>query len=256
MNRPGGICRTPDCDQLVADAWICNTCTHRLQVALADTPELLDELDIDLTRQARRGIQVGGRSSEAPLPFDPHASHTRDVLTSTLRTWCLVLAGDILGEPPIDADLSPTLADHIDQVRQHPEAGQLVDEITAAVTAARDHLDTTTRAPSILAGNCPTCEHTVYAREGSHVARCRTPDCDSTVDVAEWRQRARQSLPTQELPMADLLRALHVLGHDTPPGTVKSWIHRDRLTPSNTREGRPVYRVADALALTTRKATA
>jgi hypothetical protein len=256
MTHPaGGTCTAPDCDQLVADAWVCSTCTHRLRVALTDAPDLLAELDIDLTRQSRTGTRIGGRTAERPLPYDPAASLVRDALTSTLRTWCLVLAGDLLGQAPADEDLVEHLADRIEAVRHHIEGGTLVDEVCAAVTIARTHLHRD-HDPTLLAGNCPTCGHTVYARHGAATARCHTPDCDGVVDVAAWRLRARQSLPTRTLPMAQLLRALAVLGHDVPEGTVKSWIHRGHLQPTGTRDGRHVYRVADAIALTTRKANA
>ena len=257
MTAPGGLCRTPNCDTPVADAWVCTTCAHRLTVALGDAPDLLQELDVDLTRQARSGNRVGGRSTETPLPFDVDASIIRDVLTSTMRTWALVLAGDLLGEPPAAATLPAHLGARITHIRQHPDGGQIVDEITAAVTAARDHLHRSDRAPSILAGTCPDCGHTVYARQGDDTGHCRTPDCEGTVDVAAWRQTARATLPDRALPMAQLVRALAVLGHHVPEGTVKSWIRRGKLVSSGTEEGRRLYLVADAITLTTtRKTTA
>lgn len=256
MTTPGGTCRTPACDTPVADAFVCTTCTHRLRVALGDVPDLLTELDVDLTRQSRSGNRVGGRSPETPLPFDVDASITRDALVSTMRTWALVLAGDLLGTPPADTALPAHLGARITHIRQHPDAGQIVDEITAAVTAARDHLHRADRTPSTLAGTCPDCSHTVYARQGDTTGQCRTPDCDGTVDVAAWRQAARAALPTQVLPMADLIRALTVLGHPVPEGTVKSWIRRKRLAPTGTEQGRRLYLVADAITLTTtRKAS-
>ena len=76
MTTPGGTCRTPECDTPVADASVCTTCTHRLTIALGDVPDLLTELDVDLTRQSRSGNRVGGRSPETPLPFDGDASIT------------------------------------------------------------------------------------------------------------------------------------------------------------------------------------
>lgn len=260
MTAPGGLCRTPNCDTPVADAWVCSTCTHRLTVALGDAPDLLAELDVDLTRQARTGDRVGGRSTETPLPFDVDASIIRDVLTSTMRTWALVLAGDLLGEPPADAALPAHLGARITHIRQHVDGGQIVDEITAAVTAARDHLHRGDRTPSTLAGTCPECGHTVYARQGDPVGHCRTPDCDGQVDVAAWRQTARAALPDQVLPISGVHQALTTLGHPTRLGTLKSWAHRGRLVPCwATTDGRQtaLYLVADAIALTTtRKTTA
>ncbi|WP_435109944.1 hypothetical protein [Nocardiopsis synnemataformans] len=257
MTTPGGTCRVPDCDRIVADAWVCSTCTHRLTVALTDAPDLLAELDVDLTRQSRTGQRVGGRSVERPLPYDPAASLVRDALTSTLRTWCLVLAGDLLGQAPADSRLVAHLAAQLERVRHHVEGGAAVDEITAAVTAARDHLHRGDTPGSVLAGLCPDCGNPVYAREGAATARCHEPECDGLVDVAAWRQRARSDIDEVLMSAADAARALTTLGEPVTAARIRQWGSRrgrKRAAPKLTPRwvdplGRPQYRVGDIRAL-------
>lgn len=258
MTRPGGTCRVPDCDQLVADAWVCSTCTHRLRVALDDAPDLLAELDVEVTKQARRARPVGTtRRTEVPLPYDPTASIVRDALTSTLRTWCLIVDGDLLGQAPADGDLVEHLADRIEAVRHHVEGGECVDQVCAAIAQARDHLHRGDTPGSVLAGLCPDCTAPVYAREGAATARCHEPDCDGLVDVAAWRQRARSDIDDVLMSAADASRALTTLGEPVSAARIRQWGSRrgrrsatPKLTPRWVDPlGRPQYRVGDIRAL-------
>lgn len=244
---PGGVCRA-DCDQLVADAWVCNTCVHRLRVALDDVGDLLDELDIDITRQGRRGDRVGGRSVERPLPFDPTASIMRDALTDTLRTWCR----DLLSLSPAGSGhgLATLLSDRLADVRQHPDGGTLVDEVTAVVNAARDQVHGRDRASSALAGYCPTCGAAVYARPQAATARCRT--CHEVVDAADWRRRALAAVGSEAMTAANAARALTTLGHPVSADRIRQWAKRRKLSPVSADPlGRPLYLVADVRDLIT-----
>ncbi|MFY7069604.1 hypothetical protein ACOQFV_27415 [Nocardiopsis changdeensis] len=281
MTTPG-LCRTPECERTTTTATlVCDACTHRLAVALADVPGLLAELDVEITRQARRPRPAGHtRPTEPPLPLDLHASEARDVLVRTLGMWRRTLAGDAQEAPgrpigpfcragcghpscarrraaqpvPRGATVAALLRTLIPDIRRHPEGGHLVDEITAAVDQARYHLYGADTPGYTLAGLCPDCGRPVYARPDAATAQCHDRDCLGLVDTAQWRTDVRAQLAAQVLPLTEVRQALTTLGHPVPLGTLKSWAHRGRLVPCwATDDGRqrPLYLVEDALALLT-----
>ncbi|OLT27762.1 hypothetical protein BJF83_17415 [Nocardiopsis sp. CNR-923] len=181
------------------------------------------------------------------------ASIVRDALVSTLRTWCLVLDGDLLGTPPADdgAGLADHLTNRVENIRHHVEGGAAVDEITAAVSAARDQVHGRDRAASTLAGLCPDCQSPVYGPHGVAQARCRANGCTGMVDVAAWRENALSRLTGATLPAVDVARVASVLTGERVTGDrVRQWAARGKLTAVNTGQcARPVYRVADVCAL-------
>lgn len=251
----GGTCRVPDCGAIIADAFVCATCAHRLLLALDDVPGLLSELDTDLARLSRRGGREGGRDADPPLPYDQGASITRDALVSTLRTWALVLDGDVLAVPPAatGTGLAAWLAERAEGARHHPDGGALADEVCAAVEAARDHVHGRRGGPSILLGLCPDCRTAVYGPQSARGARCRRDGCDGWVDAAEWRQEAFQALRSAVLPAVDAARAASlVLGTEVTADRIRQWRARGRLDPADHGpDSRPRYRVADICVLVT-----
>ncbi|WP_017614160.1 hypothetical protein [Nocardiopsis salina] len=249
----GGICTVPECGEIVAEAFVCSTCTHRLSVALGDVADLAEELQTDLTRQGRRGGRDGGRDAEAPLPFDVGASIVADALLSTLTSWALIVAGDLLGTPPATgaAGLASWLGARVERIRHRPDGGVCVDEVCAAIEAARDQVHGPARGPnSLLLGVCPECGQALYGRERVRQARCRRDGCDGVVDAAEWRYDALQQLAEEVLPAVDAARAASVfLGVDISAARVRQWRRRGRLAPVDPDASRPLYRVAEVCRL-------
>lgn len=247
-------CHVPDCDQLTADAYVCTTCAHRLRTALADVPDLDAELVVTLTRQDRPATTSRGpRHVDPPLPYRISTSIIRDALAHTLRTWALTINGDLLGHPPAttSSGLATWLRDRVEDIRQHPAGGAAVDELCAAVDAARDEVHGPARTPRMLAGHCPDCGTPVYAPQGATSARCHAPDCTGTVDVAEWRRRALHALDEMALSAALAARTLPTLGVHVTAAQIRQWAHRGRLTAVPQPDGRPRYLVRDIRALAT-----
>lgn len=254
IGATGGICTVPDCDTIVADAHVCSTCAHRLAIALGDVADVMAELETELIRQGRRGGRVGGRSAETPLPFDVSASIVADALLSTLTSWALIVAGDLLGTPPATGapGLAAWLGERAEEIRHRPDGGVCVDEVTAAVEAARDQVhDPGAGVLSALLGVCPECGQALYGRDTVREARCRRDDCGGVVDSAEWRYEARQQLAEAVLPAADAARAATVvLGEEVSAARVRQWRSRGRLIPSSTGAAeRPLYLVSEVCRL-------
>lgn len=254
IGATGGICTVPDCDTIVAEAHVCSMCAHRIAVALGDVADVAAELETELTRQGRRGGRVGGRSAEVPLPFDVSASIVADALASTLSTWARVVWGDVLGAPAGLDDghaAAAFLADRVEEIRHRPDGGALVDEVTAAVEAARDAVpDPGAGDLSALLGVCPECGTALYGRETVRETRCRRDGCEGVVDSAEWRYHALKRLSETVLPAVDAARAASLLvGADISAARVRQWRRRGRLVPVDPGADRPLYRVADVVGL-------
>ena len=243
-------CRVPDCDQLTADAYVCTTCAHRLRTALADVPDLDAELVVTLTRQDRPATTSRGpRHVDPPLPYRISTSIIRDALAHTLRTWTRTINGTTL--TATTPELAQWLTDHVDAIRHHPAGGTAVDELCAAIGAARDEVHGPARTPRMLAGHCPDCGTPVYTHQGATTARCHTPGCTGTVDVAEWRRRALHALDEMALSAALAARTLPTLGVHVTADRIRQWAHRGRLTAVPQPDGRPRYLVRDIRALAT-----
>lgn len=86
-------CTVSDCRRPVSDnATLCIACTAEVEHALAETPALVTELELTLSRQAASGQRVGPRGSEKPLPYDTGASDALSALRVALVGWVRVLA--------------------------------------------------------------------------------------------------------------------------------------------------------------------
>jgi hypothetical protein len=247
------MCRTPECGRSALDtpaATVCATCAHRLALALDDVPHLAAELDTAVARLTRRG-RCGGRTPSADplLPFDPDAAIIRDALSETLGTWASVLSGDVLGPAPAatSAGLAAWLSARMGAIRRHVDGGHIVDEITAAVGAARDEVHGPDRSARMLAGACPACGTPVYAPQGAREARCHRDGCGGMVDAVSWRYAAIQGLRSAVLPAVDAARAASLItGREITAARVRQWRRRGRIVPAGTGPGgNPHYLVAD-----------
>lgn len=224
-----------------------------LETTGVDVAHLAEELQTDLACQGRRGGREGGRAAEAPLPFDMGASIVADALLSTLTSWALIVAGDLLGTPPTSgaSGLASWLGARVEEIRHRLDGGVCVDEVCAAVEGARDQVHGPARGPnSLLLGVCPECGQALYGRERVDQARCRREGCDGVVDTAEWRYDALQRLDGAVLPAVDAARAASVLlGVDVSAARVRQWRRRGRLVPVDPESEWPLYRVAEVCRL-------
>ncbi len=255
------------CGRPVQDATICAGCSGRLERALGDVPALAQELLITRTRQNKtggQGIGIVVRSHERPLPWDQRASEATDVLRSTLVGWVRVVLEEASSRPPMPrdhlADLARFLLGQVHWLRQHPAAGEAVDELVHAVDNAQYVID---RAPDrVYAGPCREewadqetedrgaycCTASLYARSAHGTVVC--PNCHAEHDVDARRDWLLALAEDQLATATELSNALSRLGRPVVPSTIRSWTTRGRLTAhSTTDRGHPLYRVGDVTAL-------
>lgn len=251
------------------DANLCSACRTNFERDLGDLPALIDEIETTLSRQTATADRVGGRSDEAPLPFNYRAAGTFREVHKTLRQWVhqLLLTSDRVpvNEP---APLARWMHGRLDRLVQHPLAVELANDIAGLVYALRRGIDL---GPELLfAGPCggtitdddgerPCVEldpsdpkgqrlrpTELYAVAGKPVLTCRR--CRTRYDVEErrvWLLAEAQGV----LAHAELIgRAAPALGVDITPAAVRGYADRGRIVPHGTDvQGRPLYRLGDVI---------
>jgi hypothetical protein len=78
------------CGRPSSDAFICRTCTSRLERILAELPAQLIELRTTIAKQARANRGDQGKTTKAasqPLPLDLRAAHLADLAQAALASW-------------------------------------------------------------------------------------------------------------------------------------------------------------------------
>ena len=246
------------------DAYVCDTCADRLSIALGEIPWLDDELETTITRQ--KGATYDGspsRGAETPSPVHWGASEARGHLRAVLVSWVRFCAEEGIrnasphqGVPDDDLPaISRWLMWRVDGLTFHDIGPEAVDEITDAV--AKCHRIVDRRPDRQYLGICSAeneetgepCTAELYARAGARVVSC--PACEVEWDIDTRRKvlldRAEDVLATA----AEISRAVSWLG--AAPLTsdrVRQWAARERITVrGHDRQGRPLYRVGDAIDL-------
>lgn len=246
-------CTVDGCGRPALDAYVCQACALDLERALGDVRWLDEQLDIVLTKQTSGAASIGftkhpGR--EQPLPYDPRATEVRWVLANTVMTWARVVAEEnpkarlpTVGGIGI---LAAWLASYSGWLRQHQAADQAVEEVLAAVAAARRLVDV--RPERWYAGPCPQCSHDLYAGMSARVIEC--PACGECVDSVT----RREYLLTQARDHSATIRECVGLFRGTVTrDQVKGWVRRGKVIASGSTmvDGRAVatYRIGDLLAV-------
>lgn len=240
------------CGRPVADAFVCRACIDALAVALGDTPALAGELETTLTRQARIGEPAGRPGGETPLPFHHPASEAGWVLWTTLVAWTRAIHTP--GESwPDDAPVAMArwLLARVNRIRAHPDGGQAVDEITAAVAIAWRVIDRPPRR--WYAGRCDTCGEHLYAAPAA--VRFTCPECGTGYDTATRQDWLRTSAEDQLAHAALASQALTTLARPVTPERIRQWAARGQLAAHSVdAHGRPLYRIGEIIGLLARAA--
>lgn len=237
-------------------------------------------MDIQLSRQARRGGGGGSRAAERPLPFDVGAGSVRDDLRSVLVGWVRDLVESHGAVMPADslAAMAGVLCAH--DWRKHPAVDEFADELGWALRSARAAIDlpqdrvylgTCMAAPGARGGqgdaegvevgpsanpgnrgaqgaDTGVCVAELWARHGAASVTCR--GCGAAHDVDE-RKAALLGMCHDRLAHAELIaRALSTLATPVSGSTIRQWAHRGRIVAKGRDiAGRPLYSVGECLAL-------
>lgn len=245
---------TCPCGQPCDGTYVCASCTTSVWNTLDRIPDLLDELDVARTRQAR--LTGGGRASGRPLPWNDAASRMRGEIEH--RLWALVSAcadAGLSSSESIGREAWPLSEDsraatrwlmcRVEALARVPWGTEALDLVRAATRAWRlvDH-----PPERVFAGPCGLCGEDLYATPGEPTvvcAACRTPE-----DVEERRAFLLAKVDDQLVTAAEMARALTTLGQPVTPERIRQWKHRGRiLARGSNPAGVPVYRVGDVVSL-------
>ncbi|MEV0031410.1 hypothetical protein [Nocardia sp. NPDC050793] len=262
--------------------------------------------------------QIGGRSADPQLPIRPargrgavlEGDRARAQLVNTITTWARLIAEELgveiyIGGPhlvarttelrgPLTADRTAAalpdappdataqaaawLAEQRHQLRAHPAAEQLHDDVRAAVAALRRYVDRPIERRYL--GACPAvlddrtvCQYELRAEigdDGRTAPWVRCGRCRTQHEVARIEADARALAEQQLYTLADLVRVTAVIGAAIPKRTLYHWAHgarrleprgwqhldddgRVRITDHRLADCDPqVYRLGDALELARR----
>lgn len=152
----------PVCNRRQDDGLMCHHCCTVLEYELGDPIQgvaaMVTELETTLARQGRGELGGKGGLANERNGYHSGASIAMGALNNTLTTW----ARDVTGEgwdprhvanPTVTA--AGILLDHINEIRRHPAASELHDQVTDSVRQARHAIDRAVNRTIIPVGPCP-----------------------------------------------------------------------------------------------------
>jgi hypothetical protein len=280
MTKP--LCQVCDAP---TDGFLCNAHADELSAYLAEIPDLLADLLISETKQARvyratgrgeaeapprdleAGIPARLRSSYSvsalaatPLPMNEKAREVADKVNVTVLTWAAHIAETRGVRYELPA--SEWLRKNVASIQQDEAAGELHRKIIAVYSEGDRLID---RIPSrrwygpcqAIVAEAALCERDLYARPGAAVIRCdgyrgERDDAGCGTEHTreerdEWLQR---NVATSVLTVRAVLASLPM---DQRPkrSQVDAWIRRGRLDVIGTERttGEPLVRGWELLSI-------
>jgi hypothetical protein len=196
-----------------SDLRLCNGCLDQLKAELRAIPDLVAQLEVTLTRQARIGERNGPRSTETPLPYHAGASVDLETITTTLHMWCRTIAekrGVQLDAEPEPVQLSRWLLRYPTEAAQLEDAHELFENIHAMTKAARRTIDL---APDRrFLGPCDECGAELYIwctpNRIPETVHCTTEECPFTARVEERRGYLLEKAGNQLLTAHEMFSAI------------------------------------------------
>ncbi|WP_038461940.1 hypothetical protein [Arthrobacter sp. PAMC 25486] len=235
---------------------------NRLTTHLNRIPELLRDLDITITMQAKTGEQVGG-GGIAPKErnvFHFGASEIRSRYHALLSGLCIIIDKD-LGRYEYVTDttkLAQKAKAHAGWLATHEEANDWVRDLDGLARERNRVVDRQAEG-RVFAGQCPTeadgvaCNTPLFTNKGEPNARC--PKCKAVWDATTWRQEALQAARMHQGTAAEISRAVSdpVTMEGIKPATIRQWASRGKLAPiGHNHLGKPVYQIRKVRNLWTR----
>lgn len=265
------ICAVAICDRPADDGFVCRACIHTFEQVLAETPWLVDELDLVVSRQTQytNPYLPKASSSDIPLPINLKASDVISDIWAKLSSWVKLLLEENPGwRPPAGSIEIPSpprilaawLQSRLDAIRCHEAGAELVEEISSATAAGRYVVDRP--ASRQFLGKCAEqahgldgeldCEGSVYGRPGRVMAACDT--CEEEWVAEDLRAYLVGQLEDRICTASEIAHLSTYLGLDIDREQVRKrvnlWASRGRLEKRGNG-----FRFGDAMILLERHNT-
>lgn len=235
---------------------------NRLTTHLSRVPELLRDLDITITMQAKTGSAVGGGgvSPKERNVFHIGASEVRSNYHALLSTLCVIIDKD-LGRFEYVTDtakLAHKAKAHAGWLATQTDARDWASQLDD-LAKERNRIVDRPAEGRVFAGHCPTeksgrtCNTPLYTTKGNPLATC--PKCKSGWDASAWRRKALQEAGIHQGTAAEISRAVSdpVTGDVITAETIRQWACRDKLAPiGHNHLGKPTYQIRKVRNLWTR----
>lgn len=245
-------CGTPTRDH----AYMCETCTDQLAIALGDVPAIVEELETTLT---------GAKAAAQSGPADKDALHWNEKAGDLLRELRLELTGDVRicvkahirhssPHPGLPANTpqaaSRWLLWRVDGLAYTSHGPGMLSRLQGISRRTERLIDNT--APRQYLGTCtaPDCGGAIYARQGEPTGRCDTRECRTEYDVEASRRNLEDALDGRLCTAAEIARLSTYLGLPVPRDTVRKRVHywhrQGRIIPHTTSpDGTPMFTYGD-----------
>ena len=142
--------------------------------------------------------------------------------------------------PATTDDLARWLIEHMDRIRQHQAAGDMVTEVRAAVQRAVHVIDLP--PGRVYAGPCDCGTH-LYGHPGRQLVTC--PTCGTTWGIPERQEWMRSRLADQLVGAYEASLMLSGIGIYVADGTIRVWASRGKLARRPHPGTDPRYRFGD-----------
>jgi hypothetical protein len=203
----------PSCGCSQPDGILCHDDVTALETMLAAVPQLIDQLDVAITRQAcvTSGGKAGKGSAHERSPLNWAALEARDHLEAEVAIWGTDIAA----------------------LRRDPDAGNAITRIGKAIKGAYRAIDRMQERQYL--GICYyeedglTCHAEIWARPGAHQVTCT--QCGITHDVGERRAWLLRQARDMIVTVREASRYVGEIGHiRVTEASIRGYIHRKRLT--------------------------
>lgn len=222
----------PSCGCSQPDGLLCTEDTAALQVLFAAIPQLVEQLNVAVTKQAKltSAGKAGKGSVHERSPVNWGVAAVRDALLVEVALW----------------------GDDINAIRRHPQAGEIASGIGKAVKNAYHAIDRMQERKYL--GQCNykqgglTCHAEIWVKPGAHQVKCT--QCDYVHDVAERREnmidQAEEFIVTPR-------EASEYIGEygEIPVGQqrIRNYLDRKRIAERPSPDGVKRFRFGDLMDL-------
>jgi hypothetical protein len=208
---------------------LCWECSKQLRILLIEVRELIDEIQLQVTRQGKSAPQPGRSSGGWVLPFDAGASAAFDLLRQTVTTWAVHLGADLklqgMDSVPKAIVATEWLITNCIKASRNDRAGQLYTDLERVVDRGMAVIGPKQSRTRI--GICP-CGRPVQARGNQSLVMCA---CGETYDVQATQERLmREGLAECVVTAAEAVPLGELHDCSLKQDTIRKWLQRERLS--------------------------